>query len=90
MPDNGAAHPARRVEEEEPSAWFAVSAALLGCAVGAWFAGDLANSFGRPRVMVRGRPGSLKVAGPQPAATEIPLALVHVAHPPSSMRVERA
>jgi Sugar (and other) transporter len=33
-------------------AGFAVSVALLGCAVGAWFAGDLANRFGRPRVMV--------------------------------------
>ena len=28
-----------------------VSSALLGCAVGAWFAGSLANRFGRPRVM---------------------------------------
>jgi sugar porter (SP) family MFS transporter len=33
-------------------AGFAVSVALLGCAVGAWFAGGLANRFGRPRVMV--------------------------------------
>jgi MFS transporter, SP family, sugar:H+ symporter len=31
---------------------FAVSVALLGCAAGAWFAGDLANRLGRPRVMV--------------------------------------
>ena len=33
-------------------AGFSVSVALLGCAVGAWFAGDLANRLGRPRVMV--------------------------------------
>jgi sugar porter (SP) family MFS transporter len=31
---------------------FVVSAALLGCAVGAWFAGPLADRFGRIRVMV--------------------------------------
>lgn len=31
---------------------FAVSSALLGCAVGAWFAGSLANRFGRIPVMV--------------------------------------
>lgn len=31
---------------------FAVSSALLGCAVGAWFAGGLANKFGRIPVMV--------------------------------------
>ncbi|WP_100444298.1 sugar porter family MFS transporter [Glycomyces xiaoerkulensis] len=31
---------------------FVVSSALLGCAVGAWFAGALANHFGRPRVML--------------------------------------
>ncbi|MGH8878169.1 MAG: sugar porter family MFS transporter [Stackebrandtia sp.] len=31
---------------------FVVSAALLGCAVGAWFAGPLSNSLGRVRVMV--------------------------------------
>jgi sugar porter (SP) family MFS transporter len=29
-----------------------VSSALLGCAVGAWFAGSLANKIGRPRVMM--------------------------------------
>jgi SP family sugar:H+ symporter-like MFS transporter len=29
-----------------------VSSALLGCAVGAWFAGSLANRIGRPRVMM--------------------------------------
>jgi sugar porter (SP) family MFS transporter len=29
-----------------------VSSALLGCAVGAWFAGTLANKLGRPRVMM--------------------------------------
>ncbi|MCC3763013.1 sugar porter family MFS transporter [Glycomyces sp. TRM65418] len=29
-----------------------VSSALLGCAVGAWFAGSLANRLGRPRVMM--------------------------------------
>jgi sugar porter (SP) family MFS transporter len=29
-----------------------VSSALLGCAVGAWFAGSLANILGRPRVMM--------------------------------------
>ncbi|MEU6861613.1 sugar porter family MFS transporter [Glycomyces sp. NPDC046736] len=29
-----------------------VSSALLGCAVGAWFAGSLANKFGRPKVMM--------------------------------------
>jgi len=33
-------------------AGFAVSVALLGCAVGAWFAGGLATRLGRPRVMV--------------------------------------
>lgn len=31
---------------------FVVSSALLGCAVGAWFAGALANRFGRVRVML--------------------------------------
>ncbi|HET6213122.1 MAG TPA: sugar porter family MFS transporter [Micromonosporaceae bacterium] len=31
---------------------FVVSSALLGCAVGAWFAGPLADRFGRVRVMV--------------------------------------
>lgn len=31
---------------------FTVSVALLGCAVGAWFAGPLADRFGRVRVMV--------------------------------------
>ena len=31
---------------------FAVSSALLGCAVGAWFAGSLANKLGRIPVMV--------------------------------------
>lgn len=31
---------------------FAVSSALIGCAVGAWFAGPLANRFGRIPVMV--------------------------------------
>ncbi|WP_084126066.1 sugar porter family MFS transporter [Demequina sp. NBRC 110054] len=31
---------------------FAVASALLGCAVGAWFAGSLADRFGRIRVMV--------------------------------------
>ncbi len=31
---------------------FAVASALLGCAVGAWFAGTLANRYGRTRVMV--------------------------------------
>ena len=31
---------------------FAVASALLGCAVGAWFAGGLANRYGRIRVMV--------------------------------------
>ncbi|MDY5129850.1 sugar porter family MFS transporter [Actinotignum urinale] len=31
---------------------FAVSSALLGCVVGAWFAGSLANRFGRTRLMV--------------------------------------
>ncbi|RRR98704.1 sugar porter family MFS transporter [Glycomyces terrestris] len=29
-----------------------VSSALLGCAVGAWFAGSLANKMGRPKVMM--------------------------------------
>ncbi|MFB9662344.1 sugar porter family MFS transporter [Glycomyces mayteni] len=29
-----------------------VSSALLGCAVGAWFAGTLANKIGRPKVMM--------------------------------------
>lgn len=31
---------------------FAVSSALLGCAIGAWFAGALSNRFGRIPVMV--------------------------------------
>ncbi len=31
---------------------FAVASALLGCAVGAWFAGPVANRYGRIRVMV--------------------------------------
>lgn len=31
---------------------FAVSSALIGCAAGAWFAGPLANRYGRIRVMV--------------------------------------
>jgi SP family sugar:H+ symporter-like MFS transporter len=31
---------------------FVVSSALLGCAVGAWFAGPLADRFGRVRIMV--------------------------------------
>ncbi|BDZ62789.1 hypothetical protein GCM10025873_25800 [Demequina sediminis] len=31
---------------------FAVASALLGCAVGAWFAGGIANRHGRIRVMV--------------------------------------
>lgn len=31
---------------------FAVSSALIGCAVGAWFAGPLANKYGRVPVMV--------------------------------------
>lgn len=31
---------------------FTVSSALLGCVVGAWFAGSLANRFGRTRLMV--------------------------------------
>ncbi|MFD3811446.1 sugar porter family MFS transporter [Rhodococcus sp. NPDC058639] len=33
---------------------FAVAIALLGCAVGAWFAGRLADRWGRKRVMVLG------------------------------------
>jgi MFS transporter, SP family, sugar:H+ symporter len=31
---------------------FAVSVALLGCAVGAWFAGSAADRYGRPKVMI--------------------------------------
>lgn len=31
---------------------FTVASALLGCAIGAWFAGTLANKYGRIRVMV--------------------------------------
>jgi sugar porter (SP) family MFS transporter len=31
---------------------FVVSSALIGCAVGAWFAGPLADRFGRVRIMV--------------------------------------
>jgi SP family sugar:H+ symporter-like MFS transporter len=31
---------------------FAVASALLGCAIGAWFAGSIANKYGRIRVMV--------------------------------------
>lgn len=33
-------------------AGFVVASALLGCAVGAWFAGSLADKYGRIRVMV--------------------------------------
>ncbi|GHG54707.1 MFS transporter [Flavimobilis marinus] len=33
---------------------FAVAVALLGCALGAWYAGRLADRFGRPRVMLIG------------------------------------
>ena len=33
---------------------FAVAIALLGCAIGAWFAGRLADSWGRKRVMLLG------------------------------------
>ena len=33
---------------------FAVAIALLGCVVGAWFAGRLADVWGRKRVMVLG------------------------------------
>jgi len=33
---------------------FAVAIALLGCAVGAWYAGRLADSWGRVRVMILG------------------------------------
>ncbi|AMY55756.1 Arabinose-proton symporter [Rhodococcoides fascians D188] len=33
---------------------FAVAIALLGCAVGAWFAGRLADSWGRKKVMLLG------------------------------------
>jgi len=31
---------------------FAVSCALLGCVIGAWFAGSAADRFGRPKVMI--------------------------------------
>lgn len=31
---------------------FVVSSALIGCAIGAWFAGPIANKFGRTRVML--------------------------------------
>ena len=33
---------------------FSVAVALLGCAVGAWYAGTLADRWGRPRVMLVG------------------------------------
>ncbi len=33
---------------------FSVAVALLGCAVGAWYAGKLADKWGRPRVMLFG------------------------------------
>ena len=33
---------------------FAVAVALLGCALGAWYAGQLADRWGRPRVMLVG------------------------------------
>lgn len=33
---------------------FSVAVALLGCAVGAWYAGKLADRWGRPRVMLTG------------------------------------
>ncbi len=33
---------------------FAVAIALLGCAVGAWFAGRLADRWGRKKVMLLG------------------------------------
>ncbi|WP_082105301.1 sugar porter family MFS transporter [Demequina subtropica] len=39
-------------ELSEAVTGFAVASALLGCAVGAWFAGGLANRYGRIRVMV--------------------------------------
>ena len=35
---------------------FAVSSALIGCALGAWFAGPVANRLGRPRLTSRDRP----------------------------------
>ncbi|GII99958.1 sugar porter (SP) family MFS transporter [Sediminihabitans luteus] len=38
--------------DNDTFAGFVVAAALLGCAVGAWFAGGLANKYGRIRVMV--------------------------------------
>ena len=31
---------------------FVASVALIGCAIGAWFAGPLASRFGRTRVMI--------------------------------------
>ena len=31
---------------------FAVASALIGCAIGAWFAGRIADRYGRIRVMV--------------------------------------
>ena len=39
-------------ELSETFTGFAVASALLGCAIGAWFAGSLANRYGRIRVMV--------------------------------------
>ena len=33
---------------------FSVAVALLGCALGAWYAGRLADRWGRPRVMLVG------------------------------------
>ncbi|ROS79181.1 sugar porter family MFS transporter [Cellulomonas sp. PhB143] len=38
--------------DNDTFAGFVVAIALLGCAVGAWFAGSLANRYGRIRVMV--------------------------------------
>ncbi|WP_062380692.1 sugar porter family MFS transporter [Demequina pelophila] len=38
-------------ELSETFTGFAVASALLGCAVGAWFAGQIANRYGRIRVM---------------------------------------
>jgi SP family sugar:H+ symporter-like MFS transporter len=52
---NGAVDAIETDFELSPTATgFAVAVALLGCALGAWYAGRLADKFGRPRVMLIG------------------------------------
>ncbi len=52
---NGAVDAIETDFELSPTATgFAVAVALLGCALGAWYAGRLADKLGRPRVMLIG------------------------------------